>query len=53
MLKSTRELEITLNGNSEINIRNYSAQPEDVDELERYLQTVGISTSTQQFSFCG
>lgn len=53
MSKPLRELEITLNGNSELNIRNYSAQPEDVDELERYLQTVGISTSPQQFSFCG
>lgn len=53
MSKPPRELEITLTSNNEFNIRNYSAQQEDVDELERYLHGVGISTSTQQFSFCG
>jgi len=52
MSKSLRELEITLS-NGELNIRNYSAQPEDVDDLNEYLQTAGISTTVKQFSFCG
>lgn len=52
MSKPIRELEITLHGD-QINIRNYSAISHDVDELKRYLHEVGISTSTEQFSFCG
>ena len=52
MSETHRELEVTLNSD-ELNIRNFSAYPEDVEELEEYLQTVGISTSVIQFSFCG
>lgn len=52
MPRTIRELEITL-GNGELNIRNFSAQPEDVLELEEYLQSVGISISEKQFSLCG
>lgn len=52
MSKPLRELEITLS-NNELGVRNYSAIPEDVFELQEYLQTIGISTSVKQFSFCG
>ena len=36
-----------------IQIRNYTAQDDDVDELLLYLKGVGISVNKQQFSLCG
>lgn len=51
-MSKQRELDILLKDNG-IDITNWTAWPEDVDDLVKYLSSVGIAVKKRQFSYCG